>query len=164
LKNLRRPALNLRMDDVCRPFSGNTLNSLQSMRARGSHGKSRLENPQDFARYSSRCKVNPVFLRLFAIPLLASILLAPSAGKKTSLPKQVSAPQPAPRRSFEVVLLEAASETSANASIGDVNGDGYPDIVLAKGRHWPVPSRVLLGDGRGHFSPGPDLPSEFVHI
>jgi len=31
--------------------------------------------------------------------------------------------------------VETTAETSANASIGDVNGDGKPDIVLAKGRH-----------------------------
>jgi len=41
-----------------------------------------------------------------------------------------------PRPRFErVLLLETTAETSANASIGDVNGDGKPDIVLAKGRH-----------------------------
>ena len=34
-----------------------------------------------------------------------------------------------------VLLLEPTSETSANVSIGDVNGDGRLDIVLAKGRH-----------------------------
>jgi hypothetical protein len=49
------------------------------------------------------------------------------------------------------LLLEATSETSANVSIGDLDGDGNLDIVLAKGRHWPLMSRVLLGDGRGHF-------------
>jgi hypothetical protein len=35
-------------------------------------------------------------------------------------------------RSFEVVPLESVSETAANASIGDLNGDGNLDIVLAK--------------------------------
>lgn len=55
------------------------------------------------------------------------------------------------------LLLEPTSETSANASIGDVNGDGNPDIVLAKGRHWPLVDRVLLGDGRGGFSSAYDL-------
>ena len=50
-----------------------------------------------------------------------------------------------------VLLLETTSETSANVSIGDLNGDGNLDIVLVKGRHWPLISRVLLGDGRGHF-------------
>ena len=50
-----------------------------------------------------------------------------------------------------VLLLETTSETSANVSIGDLNGDGNLDILLVKGRHWPLKSRVLLGDGRGHF-------------
>jgi len=50
-------------------------------------------------------------------------------------------------RSFDIVPLETVSETSANASIGDLNGDGFFDIVLAKGRHWPVPSRIFFGDG-----------------
>src|SRR5215813_5214757 len=50
-----------------------------------------------------------------------------------------------------VMLLEQTSETSANVSIGDLNGDSFPDIVLAKGRHWPLIDRVLLNDGHGHF-------------
>ena len=42
-------------------------------------------------------------------------------------------------RSFqESVPLESVSETTANVSIGDLNGDGFLDIVLAKGRHWPL--------------------------
>ena len=49
------------------------------------------------------------------------------------------------------ILLETSSETSANVSIGDLNGDGHLDIVLAKGRHWPLVDRVLLGDGNGGF-------------
>ena len=56
-----------------------------------------------------------------------------------------------------VVQLERTSETSANVSIGDVNGDGKLDIVLAKGRHWPLVDRVLIGDGAGGFNPGYDL-------
>ena len=36
-------------------------------------------------------------------------------------------------------------------SIGDLNGDGFPDLVLAKGRHWPLIDRVLLNDGHGRF-------------
>jgi hypothetical protein len=57
------------------------------------------------------------------------------------------------QRAFErVVLLEEKGETSAGVSIGDLNGDGFPDIVLAKGRHWPLHDRVLLNDGHGKFS------------
>lgn len=56
-----------------------------------------------------------------------------------------------------VLLLETTAETSANVSAGDVNGDGHADIVIAKGRHWPLVDRVLLGDGRGHFPSVHDL-------
>ena len=63
-------------------------------------------------------------------------------------------------RSFEIVPLEKVSETSSNASIGDLNGDGHPDIVLVKGRHWQVTSLVFFGDGEGHFTTGPPLPSK----
>lgn len=56
-----------------------------------------------------------------------------------------------------VLLLETTSETSANVGIGDLNGDGNLDIVLVKGRHWPLMSRVLLGDGQGHFLTAYDL-------
>jgi hypothetical protein len=55
------------------------------------------------------------------------------------------------------LLLEATSDASANVSIGDVDGDGSLDIVLAKGRHWPLVNRVLLGDGRGGIRAAYDL-------
>ncbi|MGH7968941.1 MAG: FG-GAP repeat domain-containing protein, partial [Limisphaerales bacterium] len=50
------------------------------------------------------------------------------------------------------LLLETNAETSAGLSIGDVNRDGFPDLVLGKGRHWPLQNRVLLNDGKGHFT------------
>jgi hypothetical protein len=60
-------------------------------------------------------------------------------------------PGPLPR--FDrVLLLETTSETSANVSIGDLNGDGSPDLMLAKGRHWPLVDRILLNDGHGRFT------------
>src|ERR1700728_1869329 len=56
-------------------------------------------------------------------------------------------------RSFgRVLLLEEKGETSAGVNVGDLNGDGLPDIVLGKGRHWPLYSRVLLNDGKGGFT------------
>src|SRR5262249_33935956 len=55
------------------------------------------------------------------------------------------------------LLLETTAETSANVSIGDLNGDGNLDILLVKGRHWPLISRVLLGDGSGHFPTASNL-------
>lgn len=35
--------------------------------------------------------------------------------------------------------------------MGDINGDDLPDIILGKGRHWPLFNRVLVNDGRGGF-------------
>ena len=69
----------------------------------------------------------------------------------------VGAQSPHLLRFDRVVLLEATSETSANVHVGDVNGDGRLDIVLAKGRHWGLVDRVLLGDGRGSFPTAYDL-------
>jgi len=45
--------------------------------------------------------------------------------------------------------LEPRSDTTANVSCGDFDGDGHLDLLLVKGRHWPIADRVLLGDGRG---------------
>ena len=75
---------------------------------------------------------------------------------------QKEATQAGGLRSFEIVPLEKVSETSSNASIGDVNEDGKPDIVLVKGRHWQVTTLTFFGDGKGHFTPGPPLPSNAV--
>ena len=47
------------------------------------------------------------------------------------------------------LLLEATSDTTANVSFGDFDGDGHLDILLVKGRHWPIVDRILLGDGSG---------------
>jgi len=51
-----------------------------------------------------------------------------------------------------VLLLEEKGETSAGVNVGDLNGDGLLDIVLGKGRHWPLYNRVLLNDGKGGFT------------
>jgi hypothetical protein len=55
-------------------------------------------------------------------------------------------------RTFDRALaLEAEGATSANVSAGDLNADGHLDLVLVKGRHWPLEDVVLLGDGTGRF-------------
>lgn len=60
--------------------------------------------------------------------------------------------QAAPRGFDRVLLLESTSETSASASLGDVDGNGTLDVVLAKGRHWPLNNVILRNDGKGHFT------------
>ena len=64
----------------------------------------------------------------------------------------VGAQLPDSRPFTRVLFLETSAETSANVSIGDLNGDGFADIVLAKGRHWPLIDRVLLNDGKARFA------------
>ena len=62
-------------------------------------------------------------------------------------------PNPVATRQFaHAVKLEQTAETSANASLGDLDGDGDLDLVLAKGRHWPLHDRVLLNNGKGEFT------------
>jgi len=55
------------------------------------------------------------------------------------------------------MLLETNPDTTANVSMGDLDGDGHLDILLVKGRHWPMVDRVLLGDGRGGIRKAYDL-------
>ncbi len=101
----------------------------------------------------------PLMLLLPGLILVTAWCSAPATQAGNRVMAQVGAVADSP--SFpqfdRVLLLETTSETSANVSIGDVNGDGNLDIVLAKGRHWPLVNRVLLGDGRGHILPAYNL-------
>jgi len=61
-------------------------------------------------------------------------------------------------RQFDsVIVLEGKSETSANISFGDVDGDGDLDIVLAKGRHWPLFNKIFFNNGKTEFPNVADL-------
>ncbi len=56
-------------------------------------------------------------------------------------------------RSFDrMQLLETTSETSASVSLGDIDRDGDLDVILAKGRHWPLRNLVLRNDGHATFT------------
>lgn len=83
---------------------------------------------------------------------VAVLTLALSASSRVVSSTSRSSTAAAPSDSFpsfdRTLLLEPAAATSANVSIGDVNGDGHLDIVLVKGRHWPLVDRVL-NDGSG---------------
>lgn len=78
--------------------------------------------------------------------LLLALLIAHAADGRAAFPTY-----------DRVVVLDKVAVTSANVSIGDVNGDGHADVVIANGRHWPLLSRVFVGDGHGHFAAGYDL-------
>lgn len=103
--------------------------------------------------------------RLFALPLSFAVICSSCArevSKSAPLGDSASTttaarPVAEPRTFDRVLQLETTSETSANVSIGDLNGDAHPDLVLAKGRHWPRVDRVMLGDGRGNFANAFDL-------
>jgi VCBS repeat protein len=83
-------------------------------------------------------------------------LLGPLALAAAAVSAPVKGPS-SPPRFDRVLLLETSAETSANVGVGDLDGNGTLDIVLAKGRHWPLVDRVLLGDGHGAFPVSHDL-------
>lgn len=55
------------------------------------------------------------------------------------------------------LLLESKVDTTANVNFADFDGDGHLDILLVKGRHWPIIDKVLLGNGRGEIKSVYDL-------
>lgn len=75
---------------------------------------------------------------------------------KTTLSNNAPKPVPVEAIHRKVILdmqnLESTPQTSANAGLVDLDGDGDLDIVLAKGRHWPLVNVALFNDGQGNFS------------
>lgn len=79
------------------------------------------------------------------------------AGRLLLVTGMATLPLPAARRvelrSFDrIQLLETTSETSASVSLGDIDHDGDLDVILAKGRHWPLRNLVLRNDGHARFT------------
>jgi hypothetical protein len=95
----------------------------------------------------------PVLVLLADLVVVTASPSGPNTEASNFVVAQVEAVASSPSfpRYDRVLLLETTSDTSANVSIGDLNGDGNLDILLVKGRHWPRMSRVFLGDGRGHI-------------
>jgi hypothetical protein len=94
------------------------------------------------------------------ILVAASLAAGPSGMRAAQTASAASAsmkPSTAFPRYDRSLLLETTAETSANISFGDLDKDGRLDIVLAKGRHWPLVDRVLFGDGRGGVRAAYDL-------
>lgn len=111
--------------------------------------------------YSVSCILVQLRMSIFARALIFFFLLS---AVNTSVPDKPNRDHTAQARpiisvpTFDRHLqLETTSDTSANVSFGDVDGDGKLDIVLAKGRHWPLVNKVLLGDGRGGIRSRYDL-------
>lgn len=78
----------------------------------------------------------PPSKRILAASAALTLLLAPPAvGQRTSRTERP--------RFDRVLLLEQTAETSANVSIGDLNGDGHPDLVLASWRRSRISMRAV---------------------
>ncbi|MEZ4417284.1 MAG: VCBS repeat-containing protein [Gemmatimonadota bacterium] len=99
---------------------------------------------------------DPVQRDVRALHILAPLLAASLLGACT----RAAVPEGGARHFDTAIFLEDSAATSANVSVGDVDGDGHLDVVLVKGRHWPLLDLVLLGDGNGGFADpyavGPD--------
>lgn len=77
-------------------------------------------------------------MKIHVLVLFAPVFLAQHIFAQTGFP------------SFDhSLLLETTPDTTANVSFADFDGDGHLDILLVKGRHWPMIDKVLLGDGKG---------------
>lgn len=65
----------------------------------------------------------------------------------------IAAPDQFSVRSFErTAILENLEENTAGVSVGDLDSDGWLDVVFGKGHHTPLHNRVLLSDGKGRFT------------
>jgi len=82
---------------------------------------------------------------------LAVLLMAAQATQGCGSGTSDSLVRSAPPTFERETRLEETAARSANASLGDLDGDGDLDLVLAKGRHWPLVDYVLLNDGTGGF-------------
>lgn len=91
-------------------------------------------------------------LPMLSLGIVALMLFTYSESRARDLQSHGDAGCSTPLPHFDrAVLLETTSDTSANVSFGDLSGSGNLDVVIAKGRHWPLVSRILMNDGHGGF-------------
>ena len=50
------------------------------------------------------------------------------------------------------LFLGTEENLSASLRIGDLDGDGDPDVAVANGRHWPQQNYVFFNQRRGRFN------------
>ncbi|MBM3907021.1 MAG: VCBS repeat-containing protein [Gemmatimonadetes bacterium] len=108
------------------------------------------------AEYLTFFPVNPparATLAVTAMPRPAALVEIKCSARRTrpTSATPASAGAHGARTFARALALEDSAFTSANASVGDVNRDGNLDIVLVKGRHWPLRNLVRLGNGNGTF-------------
>ncbi len=85
------------------------------------------------------------FICAISLPLLGILLARPNFAQTI----------PQPSDSFNRVVLPTG-HAPGSIAVADVNHDGNPDIIVANTEDETV--TVLLGDGKGHFTPAPGSP------
>ena len=59
---------------------------------------------------------------------------------------------------FGKPVFSLTTKDAMDAALGDTTGDGHLDLYVQMGRKDPGPDKLFLGDGTGHFVPGPPIP------
>ncbi|MEN9508635.1 MAG: hypothetical protein RLZZ621_1198, partial [Gemmatimonadota bacterium] len=105
----------------------------------------------DRARFLDEVKRASPDSRTIVPTWFTPIVVPPRGAAKDDQGMRTSSGTSGSRRFDRAFALEDSGYTSASASVGDVNRDGHLDVVMVKGRHWPLQNLVRLGNGRGEF-------------